>query len=352
MSTKILRILLLPVLLLACSIAHLRAQDIHFSQFGNSPLNLNPGLAGVFGGDLRAVGNYRSQWRAVPVPYNTFSASVENKVYWRSGKYDRFLTGALLLDYDRQGSISLTSIQVGIPISVTIPLGRSTFFTVGATPTFAQRSFGTSKLTFDENWNGDIFDPNAVIYENQLFQSTSIKYFDISAGANLRLQSPEKRTRLDIGGALHHINRPVHNFWEVKGATSPAPRLAQKLTIHTNGLLQIADNFDLMGQGLYQKQGTYQELVYGLGIRMHLNRQLYKETAIQIGVDYRHRFQDALIPHVEFMYRTWQLGISYDVNSLSEAEIVTKGRGGPEISLIYRLYRVKPIAKYKSCQII
>jgi len=46
----------------------LTAQDIHFSQYGNSPLNLNPGLAGVFGGDLRFVGNYRKQWLTVPVP--------------------------------------------------------------------------------------------------------------------------------------------------------------------------------------------------------------------------------------------------------------------------------------------
>lgn len=334
-------------------LAHLRAQDIHFSQFGNSPLNLNPGLAGVFGGDLRAVGNYRSQWRSVPVPYNTFSASVENKVYWRKGKYDRFFTGSLLLDYDRQGSLSLTSIQVGIPLSVTIPLGRSSFFTVGAMPTFAQRSFGTDRLTVDENWTGEIFDPGALIHEDQLFQSTSIKYFDLNAGVNFRLQSPEKRSRVDIGGALHHINRPDHNFWEVTGVEkSDVPRLARKMTFHLNGLLQLTDNFDLMGQGIYQKQGTYEELVYGLGIRMHLSRQLYRETAIQIGVDYRQRFRDALIPHVEIMYRTWQLGLSYDMNSFSNAEIVTSGRGGPEISLIYRLYRVKPIPKYKACQII
>lgn len=352
MSTKILRISILPALLFAFNVVRVRAQDIHFSQFGNSPLNLNPALAGVFGGDLRAIGNYRSQWHSVPVPYNTISASVENKVYWKSGKYDRFFTGSLLLDYDRQGSISLTSIQVGFPISVTLPAGRSSFITVGATPTFAQRSFGTDKLTVDDNWNGDFFDPYALISEPELFQSKSIKYFDISAGANLRLQSPEKRTRMDIGGALHHINRPVHNFWEVKGSTSPVPRLAQKWTFHVNGLLQLTDNFDLMGQGIYQKQATYLELVYGLGIRMHLSRQLYKETAIQIGVDYRQRFRDALIPHVEFMYRTWQLGLSYDMNSFSDAEIITNGRGGPEISLIYRLYRVKPIPKYKSCQII
>ncbi|MFM8489429.1 MAG: type IX secretion system membrane protein PorP/SprF, partial [Bacteroidota bacterium] len=139
----------LPVLALVLLCAHAHAQDIHFSQFANSPVNLNPGMIGVFGGDVRAVANYRDQWRSVPVPYTTFSGTVENKVYWAKGKYDRYFTGGLLLNYDKQGSLSLTSMQVGLPVSVTLPVTRFGFLTVGATPAFGQRSFGTEKLTFD-----------------------------------------------------------------------------------------------------------------------------------------------------------------------------------------------------------
>ncbi|MEO6037125.1 MAG: hypothetical protein ABIQ93_01850, partial [Saprospiraceae bacterium] len=46
----------------------LSAQDIHFSQFANSPINLSPGLIGAFGGDVRFVANYRNQWRSGPIP--------------------------------------------------------------------------------------------------------------------------------------------------------------------------------------------------------------------------------------------------------------------------------------------
>jgi len=44
----------------------LHAQDIHYSQFDRSPLNINPALTGLFKGDLRFIGNYRSQWNRVP----------------------------------------------------------------------------------------------------------------------------------------------------------------------------------------------------------------------------------------------------------------------------------------------
>jgi hypothetical protein len=102
---------------------------------------------------------------------------------------------------------------------------------------------------------------------------------------------------------------------------------------------------------MYQRQGGYREAVYGAGLRMHLNRSLYKEMALQISLDFRHHFRDALIPRVDFFFKTWQIGFSYDVTALSEVKTITNKRGGPEVSVGYRLYRVKPIPKYKSCQL-
>ena len=42
-----------------------QAQDIHFSQFYQSPLNLNPALTGVMNCNHRIVANYRNQWASV-----------------------------------------------------------------------------------------------------------------------------------------------------------------------------------------------------------------------------------------------------------------------------------------------
>lgn len=351
-KTFILRLRIIFSAALILSAFALTAQDIHFSQFGNSPLNLSPGLAGVFGGDMRFVGNYRSQYRSIPVPYTTFSGSVENKVYWTKGRYDRFLTGSLMLNYDRQGSLHLTSIQVGIPISVTLPVAKNKFLTLGVTPAFGQRAFDTNRLTFDAQWVDCVFDPNAVTREDQLFQSTSLKYFDLSAGLNLRMQSGAKRSRIDVGGGLHHINRPNHDFWSSNLTDPGNVKLYNKLTLYAMGLVQLSANFDLVGQGLYQQQGGYREIVYGGGLRLHLNQKPYRELALQIGVDYRQRYQDALIPHVELLWRTWTLGFTYDMNVWSEVNTLTNRRAGPEVALIYRLYRVKPLPVFKTCPII
>lgn len=348
-SFSLLRLLFALVLML--SALGSSAQDIHFSQFGNAPLNLNPGLAGVFGGDLRFVGNYRQQWRTVPVPYTTFSASAENKVYFERGRYDKFITASLLVNYDKQGDLSLKSLQIGIPIAVTLPLGRNNFITLGATPMFGQRAFDTDQITFDEQYTDGIFDPQNAISEN--LNATNLKYFDISAGANFRLQAPKKRSRLDIGGAMHHINRPAHDFWASSVTSTDDVRLYNKLTLYTLGLAELSEKFDLVGEGLYQKQGKYSEIVYGGGIRMHLARERYKEFALQIGADWRHRYNNSIVPRLEIFFATWTFGATFDWDAFSRAgKLISERRGGPEFSLIYRLYKIKPPPKFNSCPII
>jgi len=54
----------------------LRGQDLHFSQFMNSPLTTNPANTGFIpGGDFRIGINYRNQWSSImAIPYKTMSA--------------------------------------------------------------------------------------------------------------------------------------------------------------------------------------------------------------------------------------------------------------------------------------
>ncbi|MDO8365783.1 MAG: PorP/SprF family type IX secretion system membrane protein [Saprospiraceae bacterium] len=342
------RIVIFALLLSAFS---LTAQDIHFSQFGNSPLNLNPGLAGVFGGDLRFVGNFRKQWSTVPVPYTTFSGSVENKVYFNRARYNRFATTSLLVNYDRQGDLALQSLQIGIPLSVTLPVGRNNFFTFGLTPMFGQRSFDKTDITFGEQYIDGMFDPGSAISED--LSITTLNYFDLSAGANYRIQASRKRSRVDLGAAMHHINRPVHDFWASSVTDDDEVRLYNKLTLYGLGLVQLTERFDFLAQGLFQQQGKYSEIVYGAGVRMHLNKDRYKELSLQIGADWRHRYHNSLVPRVEVFYRTWTIGATFDWDAFSRAgELISDRRGGPELSVIYRFYKVKAMQKFKSCPII
>ncbi len=62
---KNLIIFLFCALYFAFCTLHSRAQDAHLSQYDEAYLYLNPALTGMFNGDYRAGGHYRSQWAAV-----------------------------------------------------------------------------------------------------------------------------------------------------------------------------------------------------------------------------------------------------------------------------------------------
>ena len=76
----------LAAMLLSATIVS--AQDIHFSEFTQSPLTVNPALAGTTVW-IRAAAIYRTQWSAVTVPYSTLGASfdVKTKKQWIKIKY-------------------------------------------------------------------------------------------------------------------------------------------------------------------------------------------------------------------------------------------------------------------------
>ena len=56
------------------------AQDIHLSQFNSCPQNLNPSQTGMFNGDWRFVGNYRTQWAGISVPFVSYSIAADTRL--------------------------------------------------------------------------------------------------------------------------------------------------------------------------------------------------------------------------------------------------------------------------------
>ena len=76
-----------------------------------------------------------------------------------------------------------------------------------------------------------------------------------------------------------------------------------------------------------------------------LNPKQYEELALQVSAFYRQRYADAVIWQAEVFWKTWTLGFSYDLN-ISDFSVATNNRGGPEVSLSYRLYKFKTFKKY------
>ncbi|MEK7257146.1 MAG: PorP/SprF family type IX secretion system membrane protein [Bacteroidota bacterium] len=338
-QTFTIRLISLAFSLAACLLA--TAQDIHFSQFYHTPGNLNPALTGVFGADVRFIGNYRSQWQSVPVPYKTFSGSFDTKLRNKLFGTKGYLGYGLVFNQDVAGDGDLSLSQLGANVAYTRQMSDPLFLTLGFQFMGGQRSVEPEKLTFEEQWNGDQFDPNKSSGEG--FNDPQQMLGSISTGLNLHYQIEGTRTKMDWGVALFHLNKPKAGFSNVLNMGLPS-----KLNGYLIGVFQIGERMDLQATGLFGKQTSYQELVVGGGLRYHLNLEKNKELAVQAGLSLR--FGDAFIPAVELQARNWTGGVSYDINT-SSFKSATLKRGGPEIFLQYLIWKVQPPKEFKSCPI-
>src|SRR6187551_204378 len=110
---RFLKTVLLPLLGTVCFCYQAAAQDLHFSQWFNSPLTTNPANTGFIpDADYRLGVNYRNQWSSImSVPYKTMSIWGDAQVF-----RDRIESGWLGLGgvilRDVAGSGGLTSTKV------------------------------------------------------------------------------------------------------------------------------------------------------------------------------------------------------------------------------------------------
>lgn len=315
-----------------------QAQDLHFSQFQNSPMNHNPALTGIFSGDKRFAANFRRQWFSVPVDYLTFSASYDRK--FRPDGANSFWSAGGVFNYDSAGDADLAMAYLGLSGSYTFAFNPSVLLTAGATLGGGQRSVDFAAIDWGNYWDGERVDRTRssgepAIDENHFF-------FDLGAGLNLRLQE-SARTKLDLGVGLFHLNKPNTTFYDDSSVELPV-----RTALQANGSLKLFDAMDLLVNGLVQFEGPYQEIVLGGMLNFHISRKKAREVQFAVGVGYR--LDDALIPQVAVAYDGWRAGFSYDVNT-SIFDVATNERGGPEFSLIYIITDVRPLDTSKLCKI-
>ncbi len=317
------------------------SQDIHFSQFNSSPQNLNPAQTGLFNGDWRFVGNYRSQWAAVPVPYKTFSFSTDTRLK------TNFTAGTpalgLLVNNDNSGTSHLSTTQVYLSASFIKKLNKDSthFISVGLQPGVTTKSFNASALTFDNQYDGDSY--NAALPSGENFTNTRITYFDMGGGLAY-LYRKNQRMKINIGLSVLHLTQPKQKFY-----SNSTDRLNMKTAISGLAEFPVSENIDVIPTLLYQHQGKYNETVVGAFGKYYLTPVNGMSTAISLGAFYR--VKDAFIIAAGMDYMNFNVGVSYDINT-SKLIAATNHRGGFEISIIYIFKKIVPfVAKKRVCPV-
>ena len=323
---------LLPLLFFAvCCVHDAHAQDIHFSQIGETPLLRNPALAGLFSGDVRVQSIYRTQWNSFTDAYQTVSSNLEFKIPVGQGN-DFATLGAQVL-YDRAGTAAFTSTHV-LPVlnyHKSLSTERSMYLSLAAMAGVVQRSIDVSKITTNSQYNGGQYVPGSFNGETAL--NGSYRYFDATVGMSFNAQLGDRvDDNMYVGAAYHHLNKA--------GSTSffSDPRLeaVPKWVISGGVRTQIMEGSYLTIEADHNIQSTYRSTILGVVWTKKLDDIEDPIYLIHMGGYYR--INDAVIPTVKLEAKPIAISVSYDAN-ISTLRQVTTGRGGFEVSLTYQRYR-------------
>lgn len=316
------------------------SQDVHFSQYNGSVINLNPGFTGFFDGDYRLNGIYRSQWSSVPVPYKSFSFAGDARFKPKSMKNDCIGVG-IIFNNDKSGDTYYGTNQLYLSGSYMHKLNKDStlLWTTGIMAGISNVGFNYSRMTFDDQYQNSSYSSSNGTGEN--FAKTATTFGDFNLGTALQY-AIKQRAFVQYGISYHHFTNPKLTF-----QNNTSIRIDPKLNNYLCFAYPIGVKTDIVAEILYSHQGKYNEVVPGAMVKFLLDEKT--RQAVSVGLYYRAK--DAVIARLGYQVKTLTAGVSYDVNT-SKFIAATNRRGGFEIYVTYIFKKIIPFApKTRVCPI-
>lgn len=297
------------------------AQDLHFSQFFNSPLSTNPANTGFIpDGNYRIGINYRNQWASIPVPYKTMSAFGDFQLFRERLTYGWVGVGGMLLR-DVAGTGNLKSTKAYGSIAYHQLLGQSSLLSAGFNVGYADKRVDLNKLTFGTQWNGKFLDSQA--FSGEPITQASVGYFDMQVGMNYAY-FPTEEIYINGGFSVHHVNEPRETFYSGNNV------IARRYIGFLNASLKVSDNVILNPGAYYARQTSASETMVGA----YAAYNLADHGAKQLFGGAYYRFNDAFAFLVGYQMNNFRLMFNYDVTS-SALAVSNSRQGAYELSLMY-----------------
>lgn len=326
---------IITVLTAAVVFVSAKAQDIHFSQFNETPMHLNPANTGLFDGMFRVTLNYRSQWAVMGNPYTTAAGAFDMPLLYAKNR--AYIGLGAFFYSDHAGDSRFGTFQGLLSASGIVPLNDFNKLSVGIQGGYSQRSATISGLQWENQYVNGAYDPQAVSNEGNLL--TSFPYVDFSAGAAYQYRSVAGNLagkdvfELNFGVAAFHLNKPEQKFHGGGGE-----RMDMRLVFHTNARYDLPDSrWSVRPSACYMMQGPAHEFLIGGLMRYRIKNgtkvtNFFSESGIGFGLHYR--VKDAILPQLYYDLGDFFIGLSYDIN-VSKYSSVSKMNGGYEVTLRY-----------------
>lgn len=300
-----------------------QAQDLHYSQYFNAPLLVNPANTGFNPDyDYRIGGNYRNQWANVGTPYKTMGIWGDIKAFGNRFENGWMGLGGSIIK-DAAGSGNLTSTAVYGSVAYHQMIGYNSLLSGGFSLGYVNKRIDISKLSFDNQWNGQFFD--ITIPSNEPFAYSQTGYLDMQVGLNYAY-FPSDNVYVNAGMSIGHVNTPKESFFDPSISNA---QLNRRYTAFLNAGIKLQDLWIVNPNVYVSKMGGSWETLIGFNANRNLSGDGYQQLIV--GLYYRNH--DALIPMIGYQVNDLKFTINYDA-TISTLGNLNGTRGAYELSIV------------------
>jgi type IX secretion system PorP/SprF family membrane protein len=306
-------------------IFHLLGQDVHYSQFYNAPLFLNPAQTGSYEGSWRVMDSYRQQWTAISPPYISNALGYDQQII---DKTDKLSAGCMMV-YDRSGDLKFTAAKLYLSIAYHKKIGENYLISGGLQPLFSSKTFSTQNLTFPDQFNNSTGNFDGSLPTSDAFSNRQASNINLNTGVYLK--KTQGKSRPEIGIGVFNIIPSRESFYDfsIQAQRRIGSNLAWGLDIGSQYFIKPHMQY------LYQEKASSMMLGSNIGYYIKPNsaglKFLYIGGFSRTGFS---RTTDSFVAVLGGRIKKWDVGISYDINT-SSLKTATNARGGFEFSVIY-----------------
>lgn len=319
------------------------SQDIHYSQMYATPLYVNPAFTGNHECDFRAAANFRQQAASFTVPFETYTAWGDTRIYPEFLRRRGWFGLGAHLYYDNAGDGDLQKVQgmIFTAYSQGFNSDNSLYGSLGVGLGITNRSVNKSAFIYGDQWDDDLlmFDLGMTSSDITNIKYSSIFYYDFNLGLSLH-HMVNSSWMYEVGGSISHINKPEESFFGSGGANN---KVGRKIIAHGTVQHILSKNL-LIKPELYfiSHEGVNQTLLGANLVAGVAELKLYGGLWYRFGRD--------IIPNVGIEYNKLTIMFSYDIN-VSKQHLASNYQGGFEISLVKK-FCARKSTKREPCKFL
>jgi type IX secretion system PorP/SprF family membrane protein len=298
------------------------AQSYHFSQFFSTPLLTNPANTGYTNGALRVASNMRSQGAGGSTLFTGYLSADLSMLRNKLTLGHKAGVGAYVMnDQSLTGAVRTNSMGLSAAYHVGFDEYGEHSFGIGVQATFNQRRLDYSKLSFENQYGPNGYDPSLPVGEPLNFSKT--EFFDLNVGGVYNVSLPDRA--FFAGFSVYNILQHRENL------LAEEFKMPTRFTLQAGAQLSVGGSGSVYASMTAMSQAKATEVTLGSAFGLQLSET--DKNEIMGGLWYR--FKDAVIPYIGYQHSSFQVGLSYDY-TVSSLKAGSQTRNAYELTLQFK----------------